>query len=343
MVWRSRTSDWKNWLTKWFLLKWRIALGKKDGLYAHPKEVIITVGVSASGKSTWAREHINRMKEERDGGKHYVRNWCIVERDKIRATILNKKTSGKSGGQLIWADWKFRWEDEVTEVQEEMFADAIKRGDSVVVSDTNLNRKHRDKISEIFRDAGYQVSYRYFPIQYETAVKRDAARLNGVGSFVIAKQFVSWDEQFEKKYRPDPQLPKSVIVDLDGTLAKMSSRSPFDWHRVKEDTVHEHVRDVVRGLHLCGYYVIIVSGRDGCCEQLSREWLIEHEIPFDAFFMRKEGDMRKDTIVKEEILFKEIEMRYNVTMAIDDRPSVCRTWERLGIPVLKCGNQQVFF
>lgn len=311
--------------------------------YNHPKEVIITVGVSASGKSTWAKSHIREMESQRKSGKSWVRNWAQVERDSIRAEILNEKTDGQTNGLMIWDKWKFRWEDEVTKRQKLLFKEHVSKGNSVVVSDTNLNRGTRESISKFFRDNGYQVTYRYFPISYETAVKRDSARANGVGSFIIAKQFVSWDEQFEKKYKPDPELPKSVIVDLDGTLAKMSGRSPFDWNRVKEDAVHEHVRDVVCGLKAMNYRIIIVSGRDGSCEQLSKEWLEENQIPYDAFFMREQGDMRKDTIVKEEILFNQIESRYNVTMAIDDRPSVCRTWEKLGIPVLKCGNQQVFF
>lgn len=311
--------------------------------YNHPKEVIITVGVSASGKSTWAKSHICEMESQRKSGKSWVRKWVQVERDAIRAEILNEKTDGQTNGLMIWDKWKFRWEDEVTKRQKLLFKEHVSKGNSVVVSDTNLNRGTRESISKFFRDNGYQVTYRYFPIGYETAVKRDSARANGVGSFVIAKQFVSWDEQFEKKYKPDPELPKSVIVDLDGTLAKMSGRSPFDWNRVKEDAVHEHVRDVVCGLKAMNYRIIIVSGRDGSCEQLSKEWLEENQIPYDAFFMREQGDMRKDTIVKEEILFNQIESRYNVTMAIDDRPSVCRTWEKLGIPVLKCGNQQVFF
>lgn len=311
--------------------------------YNHPKEVIITVGVSASGKSSWAKSHIREMESQRKSGKSWVRKWVQVERDAIRAEILNEKTDGQTNGLMIWDKWKFRWEDEVTKRQKLLFKEHVSKGNSVVVSDTNLNRGTRESISKFFRDNGYQVTYRYFPIGYETAVKRDSARANGVGSFVIAKQFVSWDEQFEKKYKPDPELPKSVIVDLDGTLAKMSGRSPFDWNRVKEDAVHEHVRDVVCGLKAMNYRIIIVSGRDGSCEQLSKEWLEENQIPYDAFFMREQGDMRKDTIVKEEILFNQIESRYNVTMAIDDRPSVCRTWEKLGIPVLKCGNQQVFF
>ena len=311
--------------------------------YNHPKEVIITVGVSASGKSSWAKSHIREMESQRKSGKSWVRKWVQVERDAIRAEILNEKTDGQTNGLMIWDKWKFRWEDEVTKRQKLLFKEHVSKGNSVVVSDTNLNRGTRESISKFFRDNGYQVTYRYFPISYETAVKRDSVRANGVSSFVIAKQFVSWDEQFEKKYKPDPELPKSVIVDLDGTLAKMSGRSPFDWNRVKEDAVHEHVRDVVCGLKAMNYRIIIVSGRDGSCEQLSKEWLEENQIPYDAFFMREQGDMRKDTIVKEEILFNQIESRYNVTMAIDDRPSVCRTWEKLGIPVLKCGNQQVFF
>lgn len=308
----------------------------------HKKELILTVGVSASGKSTWAQNHIAEMAELRENSKS-VPEWVRIERDLIRASLLNDKTDGLSQGKMRWDLWKKKWEKEVTKIQTSLIESAISVGASVVVSDTNLNPRTRKFLIEKFKENNYQITIRYFPIEYEEAVRRDALRECGVGALVIAEQFAKWDQQFERKYRPDLELPKAVIVDIDGTLAKMSSRSPFDWDRVGEDTVHQHVKDVVVGLSNQGYRVVIVSGRDGCCRDLTENWLNDHKIPFDAFYIRAENDTRKDTIVKEEILFKEIEPRYNVVMAIDDRPSVCRNWEKLGIPVLKCGNQQIFF
>ncbi len=47
--------------------------------------------------------------------------------------------------------------------------------------------------------------------------------------------------------------------------------------------------------------------------------------------MRKAGDSRKDTIVKQELLDKQIKGKYNVFCAIDDRLSVVSMWYDNGI------------
>lgn len=308
----------------------------------HPKEVILTVGISASGKSTWSKEFVKSMNKKRLDNPE-VREWTIVERDNIRRTILNEKTKGSSGSKMVWGLWKFKWEKEVTQIQEKMINEAISCGVSVVISDTNLNVRTRESLTKKFKENGYQVTYRYFPIDYEEAVKRDASRENGVGSSVIAEQLVKWNEQFSKKYVGDPLLPKAVVVDVDGTLAKMKDRSPFEWDRVAEDELHRHVRDVVCGLEKMGYSIIIVSGRDGVCRELTESWLDKNQVPYRDFFMRQKGDSRSDVIVKDEIFWNEIVKNYNVVFWIDDRPKVCRKIRSLGIPVLQCGNPDIFF
>ena len=55
--------------------------------------------------------------------------------------------------------------------------------------------------------------------------------------------------------------------------------------------------------------------------------------------MRATGDKRKDTIVKKEIWDNHIYGKYNVFLAIDDRPSVVRMWRQdVGIPVLQVND-----
>ena len=46
--------------------------------------------------------------------------------------------------------------------------------------------------------------------------------------------------------------------------------------------------------------------------------------------MRKEGDYRSDTIVKEEMYNQMLVDGYKPTMVFDDRPSVLRMWRELG-------------
>ena len=48
-------------------------------------------------------------------------------------------------------------------------------------------------------------------------------------------------------------------------------------------------------------------------------------------FMRPEGDMRRDSVVKRELYEQHIKGKYNVLAIFDDRPQVIREcWQELG-------------
>ena len=81
-------------------------------------------------------------------------------------------------------------------------------------------------------------------------------------------------------------INKGVIVDVDGTLAIMNGRGPFEWTKVYQDMVNEPVADLVRRLKTSGLSVIIVTGRDGVALEDTKKWLNDNSIPFDAIFSR---------------------------------------------------------
>ena len=117
-----------------------------------------------------------------------------------------------------------------------------------------------------------------------------------------------------------------VIVDIDGTLAKMSTdRGPFDWHKVGLDLPNQPVIDVVRSLYESVYHIVIVSGRSDICRDETMQWLYANHIPFQELHMRRHGDNRKDYIVKREIMINDIGQD-NVAFVIDDRRQVVEMW-----------------
>lgn len=91
---------------------------------------------------------------------------------------------------------------------------------------------------------------------------------------------------------------------------------------------------MVKNYHELGYHVIILTGRDGSCENETRQWLADHGVPYDDFYIRPAGDNRKDYIIKREIYEKHIKGKYEIELVIDDRPQVIREWRRLGLPVI---------
>ena len=142
--------------------------------------------------------------------------------------------------------------------------------------------------------------------------------------------------------------PRCVICDIDGTLAhNLSGRNIYDYTRVIEDTPDPLVCAVVDSLDFTfgdDYLdIIIVSGREDSCRQETEEWLEHNDIPFDALYMRQEGDRRDDVIVKEEIYKKYIEPNYCVLGVIDDRPKVARNWRQLGLKTMQVGVPEYEF
>jgi hypothetical protein len=142
------------------------------------------------------------------------------------------------------------------------------------------------------------------------------------------------------KYIPDTTKPKAIIVDVDGTIAHMHNRGPFDWYKVGEDKFDEFVGGIVTDLHNQGYIIIFLSGRDDSCYNETMMWLDCHfEFPIYGLLMRGYKDYRKDNIVKKEIFFRDIAPFYNVHAVIDDRPQVVRMWHEIEIPKVICvGN-----
>lgn len=64
----------------------------------------------------------------------------------------------------------------------------------------------------------------------------------------------------------------------------------------------------------------------------------DNNINYDYIFMREAGDMRKDTIIKEEIFWRDIADQFNVQYVIDDRACVVRNWIKMGLKVLAVGD-----
>jgi hypothetical protein len=137
-------------------------------------------------------------------------------------------------------------------------------------------------------------------------------------------------------------LPSAVIFDVDGTIALMTNRGPFDWHKVYKDDVNPIVAEHIAFHHSMGRKIIVVSGRDGSCRKQTAEWLDLYSLHFDELHMRPEGDYRKDTVIKKEIYTNEIKPRYNVLCVYDDRLQVLDMWNKLGVFTFNCnqGNHE---
>lgn len=285
-------------------------------------KAILTIGMSASGKSTWAKAQ-----------KDYI----VVSRDDVRWTYMRGL-----GIEPSWANWKWKWEDKVTEGVDAQLRYLAATSQNVIIADTNLDDRIRNSMAEKLIGLGYEVDYRIFEVTWDEAVRRDNARKDGVGYSVLQKQHQKIMEA--KRVLTEPSGPTAAIVDIDGTMALMEGvRGPFEWNKVHLDKPNTPVVDMVKGLHKAGYKILFTSGRDGVCRELTELWLCDYFGEHFELFMRAAGDTRKDTVVKEEIYNDFIRGNYDAKVVIDDRPSVCRMWRDLGLNVVQVGNPYIEF
>jgi predicted kinase len=278
----------------------------------------MTKGLPGSGKTTWAREQVLKAVP---GGA------VIVCKDDLRAMLHADRFHGQHERQVVKA----------RNALVKMF---LAQGVSVIVADTNLNPHHERALSEIAKEAGVQFFVKDFTdVPLHTCIKQDLKRDRSVGEQVIRGMYNQY--LAPKPADPPPYVvgrPNVVLVDIDGTLARMVSRGPFEWDRVGEDEPISEVIDLVNVLDDSGAEIVFLSGRDGSCYEQTRAWLELHVGKWTRqvhLYMRAPGDMRKDSIVKEEIYRAKIEAFYNVWFVLDDRDQVVEKWRLLGLRCLQ--------
>lgn len=298
-------------------------------------KVIMCCGIPSSGKSTWSRQEIAKDPN----------NWVRINNDDIRA-MLNGSVYSPSYEKLI------------IETRNFLIKEALKRDKSVIIDNLNLNRRHFDDVCKIAKEINkdIQIFEKSFYIELEEALERDSKRTGSaqVGEKVIRKWWKDSGGKQYKFYNPrneiftkppyidalssfkleqDENLPKTIISDLDGTLALFEHhRGPYDATNCDNDLPYVPVVESVKAFYKLGYKVLFCSGREDKYREPTIKF-IEKYLPGLEYqlFMRKSGDMRKDSIIKEEIYRNNIEGKYYISHIYDDRAQVVSLWRSLGL------------
>ena len=284
------------------------------------QELVATVGLPASGKTTWAEKFV-----EANG------DYINVNRDDIRLMLCGRDRYKK------FKKWR---EEIVTEIQTAAISESIRQGKSVIVSDTNLNPKVRESLKAIA--AKHNVAYRedrsFLEVPYGECIERDKLREHPVGQSVIVGMYQKYRELWIDAgliYQPNELAPNAFIFDIDGTLAEMDGRSPHDESKVSEDKPVWPVIHTLQMLRDSGDKIVILSGRSDSCREDTEEWLSQYVGEYDALHQRNSGDYRKDWIVKRQMFNKYVAPFYHVQGVFDDRDQVVHMWRGMGIPVFQ--------
>jgi predicted kinase len=306
----------------------------------------ITIGLPGSGKSTWAKS---------------------IDADRVNNDEIRSKIYEEIGNNT----WSPKIEERVKFERENYIRTSAALGLDIIVDNTHLNPKTLNQMVSFCESLGYYteiVDFRHIPI--ETCIERDLTR-KGTSGYVGEKVIRDMYNKFMKNSvdRDLPSwvpnsLPDCIIVDIDGTLAKMKDRGPYDEHKVYQDDVRRHVLFTITSLMNANpeLKVFIFSGRSDSCMAETVRWfedkcnyyvinysnILRHNNCISNYdvelHMRKTGDKRRDSLVKTDMYNEFVKDKYNVIAVFDDRPQVIREcWKVLNLPVFNCGLIDVEF
>lgn len=129
-------------------------------------KIILLRGLPASGKTTWSLQHI----KDNPGTKR-------VNKDDLRAML--------DGG--IWSPEN---EDFVLMVRDAIVRLALSHGHDIIVDDTNLHSKHKNRLWRLASLENAIVETKSFmDVEPITCIERDMEREHPVGEEVIWKMF----------------------------------------------------------------------------------------------------------------------------------------------------------
>lgn len=280
-------------------------------------ELVINRGVPGSGKSTFARAWMNSRPER-----------VMISRDEIRHGLYGTYHGGPINPKIV------------TAVQDSSIRTALSSGISVIVDDCNIDAWRVNHFASIGYEFDAQVIVNLIDVPLNVALKQNSQRDRVVPENVIRDMHSKLQGTKDMQLPNKPVLRKVanpeerhrvIMVDIDGTIAKMHNRGPFEWHKVGNDLPINHVIDLLRAYDSMGYIIILMSGRDSICRDLTIQWLVENEVPYDYLHMRPEGDMRKDSIVKHELYWKHVGDNLTPDFVLDDRNQVVKMWRDIGL------------
>lgn len=288
-------------------------------------KLILLVGPPGSGKSTLA--------------KHYVAEGF---------TYVNQDAQGKGGH---WLE----------------FMAALASRQNIVVDRMNFNKQQRDKFLNYTINTDYTTEIHVIHESYETCLTRCDQRKNHETIRTPEDAKKALDFFFKNYERVEDNeavkvvrhysygdKPYAIICDLDGTLCTIDHRLHYvrqddrrknNWKAfsegIKDDKLNEWCAILLQtfyGHTTASVDIILCSGRGEESRNATKEWLSRHDVSYNKLLMRRAGDYRKDSIVKEILLDFEILTRYTPYLVIDDRKQVVDMWRRRGLVCLQCAE-----
>lgn len=299
-----------------------------------PGKLTITVGIPGSGKTFEAImiQHASEPGEVE-----------LVSRDDLRHLLFD------SEGILTGPE-----ENRITDIETMIVKDGLRAGKHVVVHDTNLKAQYRTRWARIARNLGAEFVIKDMThVDLETCIDNVYKRADSGGRYVPSSVIKTMHSKFIeplkgqpveypavhaeyvifKPYVARPELPRAIIVDIDGTtLTHEGVRSPYDASRYQYDLPRPEVVKFIREQHFeLGKQIVFCSGRRDVYRDVTEESLNKHvKVPFHL--VMREDPSRDDSVEKYLLFDKYIRNYYNAELVLDDRDRVVNMWRMIDLP-----------
>jgi predicted kinase len=297
-------------------------------------KIILCMGISGSGKTTWAKEWVAEQPDKR----------IRLNYDDIRSMFGVYWVPGKRE-QLMKDTFIYS------------LSQAMYMGYDIVIDNmSNLNPKHQEEYKEYiekhnaFNEGNeYELEYKWFDTPVEVCIERDSRREIKIGETVIKQQWKKYrtsiiqhsiKEMLDNQVVQDNKLPHCIIVDMDATLCFNTSGRPFYGPGTADQIINDipniSIIDLVKA-----YYreydcdLVVITGRDESCREATREWLDKYHLSPKMLLMRKMGDCSKGEECKKKLYEENIKGKYNVDLVFEDSSKVVKMYRELGLTVLQ--------
>lgn len=326
------------------------------------RKLIILKGLPGSGKSTLT----SKLVTEND---HTI---CI-NRDSIRAMFAGVKNDPYA---LSSSKKQF-----VLNSRTMLVGSALRAGFDVIVDDTNLQPRPLADLHSLAKNMG-NVTVEEVPLNVpiDECIARDSLREwpKKVGAKVIlsmaksskildGRQLLGSTTVYPAhvsiaRAPSSPAAKKAIMCDLDGTLAIINGRSPYDATDCDvKDKPNVAVIECVLSMYNAGYDIVFMSGRDDRYRPETIRFIEKHcgfmvEASFPdkghrwepikyELFMRGQTnsepdkhDQRSDNVVKGELYDRFVKDKYDVLFVLDDRSQVVRLWRDIGLTTFQVND-----
>lgn len=325
-------------------------------------QAYIYIGAPASGKSYYKD---NFIKAEKLEGKSYT----VLERDELRKQICSRENPNldikKNFQEVFYSLSKSEINTIETEITTFIDTTIKSKTNNLILSNTNLSKKYRNKLINTLKENGYEIFIKVFNPPLELLLNRNVYRKDSVDVGVLVNMYQKLQVEINQGLLNNPNTflktppfsnaisDKCILVDLDGTIAhiKDNYRTHYD-KDCSKDIFDEMVFHMAYSLSLKYQAdLVFLTGRNTGSWESSKAWLETHvgkhskyKLEGIQLYSRFSRDYRPDTEAKKDLYDNFIIPNYKEVLCVfDDRPSMVNMWNDLGLKVIALGDQRIDF